>query len=96
MKKTLHDFTDFVSGIVAGLSLGFVAALLLAPQEGDETRARLAEGADDALSKPKGVVDDLQTRVSRAIEEGRQAAADARAELEVSAGLREHPTDAED
>ena len=86
--KLLRNLADFTGGIVAGLTVGFGVALLLAPREGEETRALLSEGADEARHKPREVVDDLQSRVNRAIEEGRQAAADARAELEESAGLR--------
>lgn len=88
MTKSLRSLTDLVSGVVAGLTVGFVTALLLAPDEGDETRAKLGEGAEGALRKPRELADDIQTRVNRAIEEGRQAAAEARAEMEASAGLR--------
>jgi len=88
MSKSVRSFTDLMSGIVAGLTVGFVTALLLAPEEGDETRAKLGGGADEALRKPREIADDIQSRVNRAIEEGRQAAAEARAEMEASAGLR--------
>jgi gas vesicle protein len=89
MSKTFRSLTDLASGLVAGLTVGFVAALLLAPEEGDETRARLAGGAGGALRKPRDIAEDLQARVNRAIEEGRQAAAEARAEMEAAAGLRD-------
>ena len=88
MSKGLRGIADLASGIVAGLTVGFVTALLLAPQEGDETRSQLEDGVDTAIQKPKHMADDLQARVHRAIEEGRQAAAEARAEMEAQAGLR--------
>jgi gas vesicle protein len=87
MVRALANIVDFTGGVVAGFAFGVVAALLLAPSEGEEMRARISSSAEDALQKPRDVVDDLQTRVSRAIEEGRQAAAEARAEMEQSAGI---------
>lgn len=93
--RVLRDLADFGGGMIAGVTVGFVAALLLAPHEGEETRALIREGAGDAMQKPGDVVDDLQSRVNRAIEEGRQAAAEARAEMEGSAGIgRARRTDA--
>jgi gas vesicle protein len=90
MSKVLRTLTDLGSGIVAGLTVGLVTALLLAPEDGEETRAKLTGGAEGALRKPRELAEDLQARVNRAIEEGKQAAAEARAELEASAGLHDH------
>ncbi len=87
MGSFMRSIADFGGGLVAGFAFGVVAGLLVAPREGEETRALLADTADDALHKPREVVDDLQSRVNRAIAEGRQAAADARAEMESAAGL---------
>jgi gas vesicle protein len=87
MSKAVWGVVDFAGGVVAGFAFGMVAALLLAPREGDATRARISTSAEDALNKPLEVVDDLQARVNRAIEEGRQAAAQARAEMEATAGI---------
>jgi gas vesicle protein len=89
MSKTLRTIADLASGVVAGLTVGFVTALLLAPEEGDETRSKLTAGAEGALKKPRELADDIQVRVNRAIEEGRQAAAEARADMEASAGLHD-------
>lgn len=83
----LRSASDFGGGLVAGFAFGFVAALLVAPHDGEETRALLADTADEAMHRPREVVDDLQSRVNRAIAEGRQAAADARAEMETAAGI---------
>ena len=87
MGRFLRSIADFGGGLVAGFAFGIVAGLLVAPREGEETRALIVDTADDALHKPREVVDDLQSRVNRAIAEGRQAAADARAEMENAAGL---------
>jgi gas vesicle protein len=87
MGRAFWTVVDFAGGIVAGFAFGAIAALLLAPREGVETRAKLSTSAEEALQKPREVVDDLQSRVTRAIEEGKQAAADARAEMEATAGI---------
>jgi gas vesicle protein len=88
MSKAVKALGDFTSGVIAGLTVGIVTALLLAPREGEETRNLLADGTEGALNRPRELADDIQARILRAIEEGRQAAAEARAELEASAGIR--------
>jgi len=95
MGRDTNPFVDFVSGLVAGLTIGYAASLLFAPQEGAESRARLAVGAEALRDAPRTVLDEVQARLHRAVEEGRQAAEDARAELEAAAGLRPaaHPDD---
>lgn len=93
MGKLLRSTGDFVSGVVAGLTLGYAVALLLAPSEGRQARTRLREGAAGAFKEgadairqaPLGILDEVQARIQFAMEEGRRAAAAARAELEASA-----------
>lgn len=82
------SMAGFAGGVLAGLVLGYVVAVLLAPEEGVETRARLQEGADALLTAPRDLADHAQARLQHALDEGRQAAADARAALEASSGLR--------
>ena len=87
MGRATRGFMEFVSGLLAGVVLGYAAALLLAPAEGKEARTRLHDGADALRERPRQVADDVQARVLRAVEQGRQAASEARSELERSAGL---------
>lgn len=79
---------DFMVGVVSGLALGYVFGLLMAPDEGAASRARLQESAEAWREAPRQVVDEMQLRVHRAAEAGRQAAAETRAELESASGLR--------
>jgi gas vesicle protein len=78
----------FVGGAVVGLALGYVAAVLLAPDEGDDGRPKRLEGAEAFREVPRLLIDDMQARLQFAVEEGRQAAAAARAELETAAVTR--------
>lgn len=87
MGRATRGFMEFVSGLLAGVALGYAAALLLAPAEGKESRTRLQDGADALRERPRQVADDVQARVMRAVEQGRQAASEARSELERTAGL---------
>lgn len=44
---------DFVTGIVIGGLMGFVAGILLAPKSGKETRREIKEGAEELLNRAK-------------------------------------------
>lgn len=89
MARASRAVIEFVSGLLAGITVGYAVALLLAPAEGSEARARVREGADAFRLTPRQVADEVHARIHHAVEQGRQAAADARAELEAAAGL--HP-----
>jgi gas vesicle protein len=91
MRRASRALAEFLSGVVAGLAIGYVMALLLAPDEGTESRTRLKEGTEALRETPRQIAEEVQARVQRAVEEGRQAAAEARSELERSAGLASVP-----
>jgi gas vesicle protein len=54
---------SLLTGLGVGILLGGAVALLLAPQSGDMTRARLRESADDALGRLRESMEDLRTKV---------------------------------
>lgn len=81
MTKATRWLGDFVGGVTLGLAVGYVVAVLLTQREGEDTRAKLLEGAEALREAPRALVDDVQARFQFAIEEGRTAAAAARAEL---------------
>jgi gas vesicle protein len=62
-----------LAGIGLGALVGAMAALLLAPQSGAETRTQIRETADDVLSKLRDSVDDLRTKVDEMVASTKQA-----------------------
>jgi gas vesicle protein len=68
-------FGSFLAGLVIGGLVGAAVGLLLTPQSGDEARERIG-----------GFVDEKRAQLGEAINEGRDAAAQARAEMESQAG----------
>lgn len=62
-----------VIAFAAGAAIGTIAALLLAPAPGEETRRRLREAARDAAEKPK----ELLKRIPGVAHETAAAAEDA-------------------
>jgi gas vesicle protein len=68
------DFTAYLAGFIIGGVVGAVAALLLAPQSGEETRTMIrdksielkdkaASSAEQAYEKASATVDDLRKRI---------------------------------
>jgi gas vesicle protein len=86
MGRAVRNLVEFVGGLLTGVVIGYTAALFLAPYEGAESRARLREGAGTLAERPRQMADDVQARVQRAVEQGKIAAAQARAELEEASG----------
>lgn len=82
MLRALRSLVEFVAGFAFGAAIGYFAAVLLAPNEGAASRDLLLEESDVLRRKPREKVDLLQARIQFAVEEGRRAAAEARAELE--------------
>jgi gas vesicle protein len=59
-----HDgVISLLAGVGVGLVLGGMAALLLAPQPGEQTRAQIRESADDALGKLRQSMEELRVKV---------------------------------
>ena len=63
-------FGSFLAGVVIGGLVGAAVGLMLAPQSGDQTREQLGE-----------FVDEKRSQLGDAINEGKAAAARARAEM---------------
>lgn len=70
-----------------GAAFGYFAALLMAPEEGAEARRRLSEQAARLTTAPREGADRLKARIDYAVDEGRRAAAETRAEIEQQTGL---------
>ena len=71
---------SFLAGVVIGGLVGAAVGLLLAPQAGDQTREQLGE-----------FVDEKRSQLGDAINEGKAAAARARAEMGDEEGTAEWP-----
>jgi hypothetical protein len=80
----VRALVQLLGGFVVGLTAGYVVAELALPQDGSTPRARLQEGAAALRDAPRQV----QARVQTAVAEGQRAAAETRADLEATAGLR--------
>jgi gas vesicle protein len=94
-----NEKQHFLLGILVGGVAGAIAALLYAPQEGQQTREQMKQKAidakqraDDAVgtvketaqkasAKTKATLDEKKAQVRGAVEAGRRAAAEKRAEL---------------
>ena len=64
---------SLLAGIGVGVIIGGVAALLLAPQSGIQTRAQIRETADDALNRLRDSMDDLKHRVEEVAQSAKEA-----------------------
>jgi gas vesicle protein len=80
---------NFLIGTIIGAVVGGAAAILLAPATGEETRQRLRQATEQAREKAKGMaakgreyVQTKQSQFQEAVEAGRHAAEEKRAELE--------------
>jgi len=58
-----EGLVSLLAGIGVGVIIGGMAALLLAPQSGQQTREQLRGSADDALGKLRDSMDDLRVKV---------------------------------
>ncbi|HSR30899.1 MAG TPA: YtxH domain-containing protein [Anaerolineae bacterium] len=79
---------DFVAGFLVGALVGAAAALLLAPQSGEETRTlirdkgiELGHRADELSAEARRKAEDLQVQMKQAVEEGKATATKKREEL---------------
>jgi gas vesicle protein len=79
---------DFVAGFLVGALVGAAAALLMAPQSGEETRTlirdkgiELGHRADELSTEARRKAEDLQVQMKQAVEEGKVTATKKREEL---------------
>jgi gas vesicle protein len=84
---------DFIAGFLVGALAGAAAALLLAPQSGEETRVMLRDRgielghrAEDIQEQAKGKAVELQTKVKQAVEEGKVTASKKKEDLLAQVG----------
>ncbi len=71
----------FLFGLLVGFGLGIAAGLLLAPQSGEDTRALLGEQGVTLRDRTGGLGDDLRSRATEALSQGRELYQRTRSEL---------------
>ena len=85
MSERDSDLGAFLAGVLVGGLVGATAALLLAPQSGEETRtmirergielkSRLEQAAADAKDRAEYVIQEGKQRVDSAVDAARRAA----------------------
>lgn len=67
-----RSLAPFFSGFLIGALAGAAAALLLAPQSGEETRAQIREKSIEIKEKAESTYSDVLQRVENATEEIRK------------------------
>lgn len=77
------DFGNFLAGFVIGGLVGAAAALLLAPQSGEDTRVLLRDKGIELKDRAVETAEDTRVRAEEALEEARIRAEDAMEELRV-------------
>jgi gas vesicle protein len=84
---------DFLAGFLVGALVGAAAALLLAPQSGEDTRAQLRDKgvelghrAEDLQVQAKDRAGEVQLKMKQAIDEGKTAATKKKEELLAQVG----------
>lgn len=89
---------DFLAGFFVGALVGAAAALLLAPQSGEETRAFIREKGIELQERSAEMSADAQAKLQEIVEQGKTAASDKKAELltqlETQEAAEETPADA--
>lgn len=77
--------TAELAGFSAGALLGAGLAFLYAPRTGHETREKVADATNNALSKVKGFAAETQDKLNRNLRKGREYAEEKAAELSSAA-----------
>ena len=63
-----NDFVTFFAGLIIGGLVGAAAAMLMAPQSGEETRALIRDKSIELKDKAVDVGQDVQLRAEKALE----------------------------
>lgn len=85
MSEHDSDIGNFLSGFIIGGLVGAAAALLLAPQSGEETRAVLREKGIELKDRAVETAEETRMRAEAALEEARMRAEQAMEEVRVRA-----------
>ncbi len=80
-----NEFGNFLAGFIIGGLVGAAAALLLAPQSGEETRAVIKEKSIELKDKAVMTAEDARVRAEHALDEARVRAEEAVAEVRTRA-----------
>ena len=79
---------DFIAGFLVGALVGAAAAVLLAPQSGEETRTmirekgvELGQRAEELSLQARDRAEEYQTKMMQAVDEGKAAAAKRKEDL---------------
>jgi gas vesicle protein len=70
--RSSDSVLSLLAGIGLGALVGAMAALLLAPSSGAETRSQIRGTADDMLHKLRDSVDELRAKVDEVVRQTRQ------------------------
>jgi len=62
------NLVTFTVGAIVGAAAGALAALLLAPRSGEETRHQISEGAHDAKEKTAKLLEDARENARRTLQ----------------------------
>lgn len=71
MSDNNSDLISFFTGVVIGSFLGAAAALLLAPQSGEETRTLIHDKSIELKDKAVELGQDVQLRTGKVLDDGR-------------------------
>jgi gas vesicle protein len=71
--RSNESVLSLLAGIGLGALVGAMAALLLAPHSGAETRSQIRVTADDMLGKLRDSVDELRGKVDEVVANTKQA-----------------------
>lgn len=89
---------DFLAGFLVGALVGAAAALLLAPQSGEETWAQIREKsielgqkADELSAEARKRAEEAQLKMKQAVEEGKATASRRKEELLSQVGKEPPP-----
>lgn len=94
MRSLLSALAALATGFMTGAGVGYLLGLAANHFKDARTPEDFQMRAQALADKPREVADQLQARIEQAVEEGRQAAAQTRAELEAEASRRPAPAPA--
>jgi gas vesicle protein len=64
----MQRFFSFLAGVFAGLIVGAIVALLLAPTSGDDLRKQMQERSNELVSDVKSAIDEERKKLQDELE----------------------------